>query len=181
MPIPSAPLTAIVSLLLLSASALVAGENRDFEARCHEEVVALHDTIEGWLAGKLPQTEAAYERFSAAMADDFEIISPSGSRLDRDAIVASLRAAHGTQGATFEISVRNIRTRLLSPPLALLTYEEWQSDGSRTTARLSSVLLREDPGKPGAVAWVHLQETWLPGYSPSTMPTSLHGDSSPTP
>ena len=132
-----------------------------------QEVVELHDMIEAWLAGSIPNTDEAYQRFSDAMAGDFEIISPLGKRSDRDAIISLLRTAHGSREAPFSVAIKNLRTRLLSPPLALLTYEEWQYEKGKATARLSTVLLRDDPSRPGGVAWVHLQETWLPGLSPS--------------
>ena len=146
----------------LDISVRAMGDMSDFERRCHEEVVALHVVIADWLAGRVPSTDEAYRRFSDAMAEDFEIISPAGTHTDRDGIVASLRAAHGVQQASFSIAIKNIRTRMLRPPLALLTYEEWQTEGDRTTARLSSVLLRDEPSSPGGVTWVHLHETWLP-------------------
>lgn len=152
-------------ILLLTLGFSVAAD-RDFEARCHREVVALHETIEGWLAGTLPKTEDAYARFRDAMAEDFVIISPRGTLSNRIAIVDSLREAHGVRDRSFKISIRNVRTRLLRPPLALLTYEEWQHDGKNTTARLSSVWLRDDPSAPDGIAWVHLHETWLPDKAP---------------
>jgi hypothetical protein len=138
-----------------------------FEQRCHNEVVALHVMIEEWLAGKRPDTDDAFRRFSEAMADDFEIIPPSGARLDRDAIVASFRCAHAARSRDFSLTIKNIRTRMLAPPLALVTYEEWQSEHGVTTARVSTVLLRDAPGSPAGIAWVHLHETWLPEMSTS--------------
>ena len=146
----------------LGVSAGAMADMTEFERRCHEEVVALHVVIADWLAGRVSDSDDAYRRFSEAMAEDFEIISPAGTHTDRDGIVASLRGAHGVQQASFSIAIKNIRTRMLRPPLALLTYEEWQTEGDRTTARLSSVLLRDEPSAPGGVTWVHLHETWLP-------------------
>jgi hypothetical protein len=140
----------------------------DFEHRCHEEVIAVHKTIEAWFTGALPNTDQAFARFSVPMAVDFEIVSPRGTRADRGTILDAVRAAHATRHASFSITIKNIRTRFLQPPLALLTYEEWQTESGVTTARLSSVLLRDDPRKPGGVAWVHLHETWLAGHAPST-------------
>lgn len=158
-----------VATLLMFLTTEASSETPDFEQRSHREVVALHEVIEGWLAGTLPETDGAYSNFSAAMGHDFEIISPTGVHSDRDTIVASLRGAHGSRQASFSIAIRNIKTRALLPPLALLTYEEWQFEEGGTTARLSSVLLREDPSTPRGIAWVHLQETWLPGLSPNTV------------
>ncbi len=159
------PLLLLLLLLLFSGRAITS-ETTAFEKRCHEEVVALHVMIEAWLTGRLPNTDEAFARFSDAMAQDFEIISPTGRRSDRDTIIASFRAAHGARAEDFSVAVRNVRTRLLQPELALLTYEEWQFFERGETARFSSVLFRDDPDKPGGVAWVHLQETWLPGKSP---------------
>lgn len=159
--------SSITAFILLLASSIAMAQNPDFENRCHEEVVELHKVIEGWFAGTLPDTDSAFLEFSDAMADDFEIISPTGSRSDRNAIIGSLRTAYGVRESAFSIAIKNIRTRLLIPPLALLTYEEWQFENGHETARLSTVLLREDPGAPRGISWVHLQETWLPGKSPN--------------
>ncbi|MEL7045800.1 MAG: hypothetical protein AAGL66_12375, partial [Pseudomonadota bacterium] len=125
-------LTAIATFLLLLSTG-AASETVDFEQRSHQEVIALHEVIEGWLAGRIPNTDEAYARFSEAMAQDFEIVSPTGVLSDRSTIVSSLRGAHGSRQASFSIAVRNIKTRLLRPPLALLTYEEWQFEETRTT------------------------------------------------
>ena len=162
----AAILSAALLLPFQETGAEAPSETTLFEKRSHAEVVRLHEMIEAWLAGSILDTDATYLRFSDAMAEDFEIISPSCSRSDRQAIVSSFRAAHGSRGPEFSVAIKNIRTRLLSPPLALLTYEEWQYEEGRATARFSTVLLRDEPSRPGGVAWVHLQETWLPGLSP---------------
>jgi hypothetical protein len=165
-------MNALIAGVLLLASLLpigeaVADEAADFEQRCHMEIARLHVTIEAWMAGSIPDTDEAYASFSEAMADDFEIIAPSGKRSNQKQIIAAFRTAHGSRTADFSIAIRSIRTRMVSPPLALLTYEEWQYEGGQASARISSVLLRDDPARPGGVAWVHLQETWLPGLSPA--------------
>lgn len=160
----TAALTLLITLTTSMANAQVP---ENVESRWHQEVVALHVVIEQWLTGDLPDTDEAYSPFSDAMADSFEIVSPTGVRSDRATIVASLRSAHGVQQEGFSIAIKNLRTRSLASGFALVTYEEWQTAGDRTTARFSSVWLREDSNTPRGIAWLHLQETWLPGLSPT--------------
>ena len=56
--------------------------------------------------------------------------------------------------------------RDVSPPLSVLSYQEWQELPDRTVVRISTVLFRESESAPGGVEWVHLHEGWLPGHGP---------------
>ncbi|WP_158057870.1 hypothetical protein [Halorussus halophilus] len=131
------------------------------------EIVAFHDFLEGWLGGSLDQTDEQFERAEAVLPDEFEIVSPSGERRSGTAIRSDLRNGHGSLAADdsdpgFRIRIENVRTRFEREDSCLLTYEEWQRQGSQWEGRLSSVLFREKEGTPNGVEWVHLHETWLP-------------------
>lgn len=127
---------------------------------CGDEVHALHRTIEGWLAGTLPESRQAFARFSDALAADFVIVHPSGTTATRAGVIARLWRAHGAEGQRFRIGIRNLVCRLEAPPWCLLSYEEWHH-GDVPTGRISTALFRQ-ADRPLGLEWVHLHETWLP-------------------
>lgn len=137
-----------------------------FADDCETEIRDFHVFIEGWLAGRLPDNDETYQRAHEALADDFEIVSPSGDRRPRRALLDEMRDAHGLHADSdpeFGIEIRAVRHRLTEDELCLLTYEEHQRVDGEWTARLSSVLFRQSESTPNGVEWVHLHETWLDG------------------
>ena len=125
---------------------------------CHDEILELHEFFESWMTGG----KADFPRFSRVMAGDFEMISPDGSRMDRDVLLSRMRDLRGTLAPDeFTITVKNIRVRSLAPGLFLAGYEEWQTRGAETKARFSTAVFREKPEHPNQVEWVHVHETWL--------------------
>jgi hypothetical protein len=137
-------------------------------ARGEREVRAFHEFLDGWLSGRASADEDRFAAETAALADDFRIVSPAGEERDRAAVVDDLRAGHGASGTGFEIRVERVRTRWVAPDGAacLLAYEEWQESGAGTTGRASTVLFERAPGALRGVAWLDLHETWLPGAAP---------------
>ncbi|MEF8797232.1 MAG: hypothetical protein V5A48_12310, partial [Salinivenus sp.] len=63
------------------------------EKRCRTEIEDLHQFFEGWLSGKRPNTESAFERAEKALGPDFQLIHPSGEWRDREEILNGLRQA----------------------------------------------------------------------------------------
>jgi hypothetical protein len=77
-------------------------------------------------------------------------------------LLTALRAAHGCRaGEDFTIRILRAKIRLVHRGLALATYEERQHRGGTTTRRRSTALFAPAPAAPGAVVWLHLQETWI--------------------
>lgn len=129
---------------------------------CSLEVGELHAFIQAWMRGSLPRTTQSFERFDGALADTFLIIHPNGRSDDKPSISEKVYCAHGAKSDAFTIEIRNVRSRVVHPPWCLLTYEEWQSDQGKGTARFSSALFRHANGGPGnGVEWIHLHETGL--------------------
>jgi hypothetical protein len=137
-------------------------------ARGEREVRAFHAFLDGWLSGRLPESEERFAAETAALAPAFRIVSPSGEERDRAAVVADLRASHGASGTGFAIRVERVRERWVAPggDACLLAYEERQETDGGETARASTVLFERAPGAPRGVAWLDLHETWLPGAEP---------------
>jgi hypothetical protein len=57
--------------------------------------------------------------------------------------------------------VKEVAVRLLSPQLALTTYEEWQEIEGKVTARVSTAVFKQKANTPNGVEWLHVHETWL--------------------
>ncbi|MEM9049232.1 MAG: hypothetical protein AAGC92_10970 [Pseudomonadota bacterium] len=141
----------------------------DVAARYVAETHRLHVVLEEWLVGATPKTEAAFQPFAAALAPELVVISPSGSQTAHADLLAEFFDIHGALAADrdiFRIWVENASAREVAPGLGLATYEEWHQRGAEVSARLTSVLMREDPRAPGGVVWLHVHETWLPGRAP---------------
>ena len=130
---------------------------------CLAEVHEFHEFVEAWLAGRATRDDETYERAHAVLADDFEIVSPSGERRSRATLLDELEAAHGLHADSsppFEVDVREVRHRYTAGELCLVGYEEWQRVDGDETGRVSSALFRRDETAPNGVEWLHLHETW---------------------
>ncbi|MBX0329298.1 DUF4440 domain-containing protein [Oscillochloris sp. ZM17-4] len=126
------------------------------------EIVELHAFFVAWLGGALPDDDATFARCAGTMAPGFAIIGPDGRLIAREELLATLRAAHGSRpGLTIWIERPALRYR--DGALTLVTYEEWQTEGGRTSGRASTALFRATPGAPNGISWAHVHETWLSG------------------
>jgi hypothetical protein len=125
------------------------------------EIVELHNFFIAWLGGELPKTSEIFARFSAATAPGFALISPSGQLTERDALVQGLYEGHASR-PKLQIWIERPALRVREGALSLVTYEEWQREAGRVTARQSSALFIEAPEAPNGLAWLHVHETWLP-------------------
>ena len=124
------------------------------------EVHRLHDVIEAWFLGGIDDLAP----FAEALADDFHIVSPSGTTRSKAAVVEGMTDAQGMYEASspaFGIRIENATVRVDDGDSWLVTYEEHQRVDGDWEARTSSVLLRERAVAPAGVEWVHLHETWL--------------------
>lgn len=139
------------------------------ERQCEEEVRGFHAFLRDWLAGAVPRTAETFARFSGAMDDAVEVVSPRGTVTGRDALVSEFEGLHGELAAdadAFEIWIENFRCRRVMAEHAVVTYEEWHRRRGATSARLSTALFRRAATAPCGVAWLHVHETWLPGLAP---------------
>ena len=128
------------------------------------EIEDLHQFFVDWFSGSLPQTDAAFHRFSNVMATDMHIVSPDGQIQNRDQLIEGLWQAHGCRKGdhpSFRIWIENVRVRSSLNSAILATYEEWQAIKGDQTRRLSTVLFREKEETPNGLEWIHVHETWL--------------------
>ena len=133
--------------------------------RCREEVVQLHRFFQDWFNGTLDKTDENFRRFGDVVADGFQIILPNGELTDREEILERVRQAHGVNtvsGTPIRIWIDGYRSRPIDEALQLVTYQEWQQTDGEPRGRRSTAVMRDKPGTPNRVEWLHVHEVWLP-------------------
>lgn len=162
---------ALLTLSLIAATPATAPETETEVAEVPElarlaadEVERLHEFFHDWFVGELPDTDEAYASFADALAEDFIIISPSGTVTKKADLLARLRESHSSgKEAGVKIWIRGFELRrLLGDDVVVVNYEEWQEIGVRRTGRVSTAVLKRDETAPAGIVWLHLHETWLP-------------------
>lgn len=133
-------------------------------AACTREIEGLHDFFVAWYTGQRED----FARMERAIDDGFEMVTPDGDRLDRAETLAMVRDGHDRQPpGTFDIDIRAVELveRLSHPDVAIVRYEEWQTDETaqkrQETGRVSTATFRVDDAAPEGVAWTSVHETWL--------------------
>jgi len=132
------------------------------DERCQTEIEDLHQFFEGWLSGRLPNTEAAFERVERVLELDFQLIHPSGEWQGREEILTGLRRAHKSQPG-LDIEIRDVRLRASGGDLVLATYGEWQQSERGLDGRLSTVAFHRGEQALNRLRWAHVHETWIQG------------------
>lgn len=134
------------------------------------EAHRLHKVLEAWLCGDSLRTDAGFAPFADALADPCRVISPLGTVTERAALLTEFESIHGVlaeHSADFTIRVENTEILRAWDDHALIGYEEWHDLAGDRSARLSTALFITAPAAPLGVAWVHIHETWLPGFAPT--------------
>jgi hypothetical protein len=128
--------------------------------RAEAEIVGLHRFFQRWFNGTLPNDAEGFATFEAALAPGFRIISPRGVVDGRDAILESLRSAHGQRAGAMRIWIQDVQLVAASGGQAVATYQEWQQVGDEPArGRFSTVVFSVSES---ALQWLHVHETWLP-------------------
>ncbi len=150
--------------LMMLLSVMSAGaEEVTMEDRCRLEVIELHRFFQDWFNAELPDDPASFNRFEQVLAEDFEIIAPSGYLTEREAVLAAVHSGHGRDAKGHRtIEVKNVRSRTVGDGLILVTYEEHQTASDGHKGWQSSALFRAREGHPNGVEWLHVHETYLP-------------------
>ena len=125
------------------------------DAACIAEIVALHALFESWLGAA---GQGDFARFEAAFDPGFQMVMPSGRKLDRTEVLAFLHGARGSRGAGFRIAIEEAAVLHAAPPFMLMHYIERQWVGVQETARRASALFRLDATGP---RWLFVQDTWV--------------------
>lgn len=119
-----------------------------------EEIREFHEQLAVWLA---EGPERAMQRLASAVARELSFVGLDGEALGCDGLIAAL-ATGGASRPGLRIAVEDVAVRELASGLWLATFVERQSPGR---SRRTSAILRDEPGAPLGVAWVHVHETPL--------------------
>lgn len=137
----------------------------------HSEVVELHEFLNDWLKGMAPKGGGRPERLIKALAEDFIVIHPDGSRDGKANVVESFASAYGKKPAEYALQLANIESRIIGKDIGIVTYEE-SHRGESERARVSAGVLRrrmEDSG----IEWLFLIETPVPNSKMSSTPQEI--------
>jgi hypothetical protein len=107
------------------------------------EVRSLHEAFEDLFTGR----SRDFGRCAKALAMDFSMVAPDGSRLDRGAVLGALSTASASPG--FRIRIKDLT------PI-------WEAEDSV----LLTALFTAEAGAPCGVVWRYLQETWTQVAAP---------------
>ena len=129
------------------------------------EVLELHEYLENWLKGEVPDRERGPERLAAALAEDFFVIHPTGTRERKADVVRNFASAYGEKSADYALEISDVSVRVLGDGMCLATYRESHRDDPGRT-RLSSALLRRRSDRK-SIEWLFLQETFVSDPAPS--------------
>ncbi len=134
---------------------------------CRRDIRALHAFFVDWYADKADRE--AFGDFERALGEGFEMITPDGERLDREAVLAMVADGRGRYDpGEFDIEIRDVSVVASFEDRTLTRYEEIQTGPTGREIRISTVLLAPGPERsvlPGGqpIEWQYLQETWLGG------------------
>lgn len=121
---------------------------------CHREVARLHQLFQEWFRGEAP--DSAFDECERALAPDFTIVTPAGTVIERNQILAAIRHHRGGEPADFRIETVP-RTCHQVRGLHISIYEEHQT-GARATVRLSTAVIGE---ADDLMRWHSVHETWI--------------------
>ena len=125
---------------------------------CRAEIAGLHEFFVEWFTGRADGPSPS--RLEDALAPEFEMVTPTGERVDREALADGIAESRGRHaGESFDIDVREVETVALLEDHAVVRYEEWQSTAVGEAGRVSTALFRAEGAAPEGVVWVTLQET----------------------
>ncbi len=141
-------------------------ETQELLSEIRAEIEEVHRFISAWFRGE--ETPSA-EAFSAGLADRFAPglinIQPAGRVLTCETLLSSIQDRHGAS-PDFRIEIADVALRHVGGDgLVLATYVEKQSGARHSNpenTRISSVLMRRR-ADDGALEWLHIHETAVPG------------------
>lgn len=139
---------------------------QSIEVMARREIEELHQFFVAWFtdSGDQPGNFTACE---GAFAPGFCMITPSGERHGRKAVLDRLWQARGSVRGAFTIAILDLRTVWLRDDAILVEYAEHQLRDGLTTRRRSVALLTPDHAAPRGMVWRFLQETWVKPDGPA--------------
>lgn len=123
---------------------------------CRREIERLHDSFVRFYTGRRTDIGPVED----ALAADFEMVTPDGTVLHRDAVLSMIREKGDSYApGAFDIDIRNVGL-VADTEVTVCRYEEWQTTPDGENGRVSTVVFRADADTPGGLSWVSVHETW---------------------
>jgi hypothetical protein len=127
------------------------------QTQCRREIKRLHDTFVALYTGDTTD----FTRVDAALAEDFEMVTPDGTTVEREAVLSMIRErADSYAPGAFDIEIRNVALVAAEEQMTACRYEEWQTTPDGEEGRVSTAVFRADSTAPGGLSWVSVHETW---------------------
>lgn len=127
---------------------------------CRREIESLHEFFIDWYTGMEPESD--FDRLTAVLGTDFNMITPDGKRVDREQVLEAIDSRYNQEEPdVIDIEIHNVDLIDSTGDQHLVLYEEWQERPEGWNGRVSSVLFREEPTKPNGLEWVFVQDTMI--------------------
>ena len=135
-----------------------ANQEEDLAARAEKEIVELHDFFAAYFRGELEKE--AIKRFTDVLAPHFLIVDSLGTVSTRVETIQAVESMHNRR-PEMRIWIENVVVRPRGGRALIVTYEEWQTIGEKTTMRYSTVIFVERGTLPNGLQWLHVHESGL--------------------
>jgi hypothetical protein len=123
------------------------------------EIIDLHQFFQAWFVGDLSREDASFEYLESALADDFTLVRPNGTEVDRSTILTAAREAWGSR-AGLHISIEAVEVIAAEATLIVARYDESEQEhGEKISRRVSTVVFRRSEHHPNGLAWLRVHET----------------------
>ena len=125
--------------------------------QCRREIERLHDAFVGLYTGRMSD----FSRVDTALAADFEMVTPDGTTLEREAVLSMVHERVDSYApGEFTIEIRNVTLVAADRDLTVCRYEEWQTTPDGENGRVSTAVFQPKPDTPGGLSWQSVHETW---------------------
>ena len=122
--------------------------------RAHQEVSELHAFFGQWYSGV---TSNCLDRVTSVLAPDFELLSPSGEIISKQALLDELNAHRGAF-PELRISVENVDPEPSRDGEVVVRYIEVHTENGVCERRRCCALLRDSNSAMNGLTWVAIGE-----------------------
>ncbi|MHA1444154.1 MAG: hypothetical protein ACTSR4_05320, partial [Candidatus Hodarchaeales archaeon] len=126
-----------------------------------KEIIGLHQFFENWYSAEVDNTSAEFNRFESVLHKDFEIIIPSGGKMEKLKLLELIKGEYGKFKAfeKFSITIEDIDYRFIGSEMSLVTYKEIGISEDGPKHSLITAVFRRNPELINGVEWLHIHET----------------------
>ncbi|GLJ53230.1 hypothetical protein SUGI_1134480 [Cryptomeria japonica] len=133
------------------------------------EIVEFHLLCEKWRRAEVEDSSDIFDRLKCVLDPNCILVHPWGVEENLFTGIDALRQCYGDQkGKNFRIWIDKIRPTKLASDIWLVKFDKWELIEKERRCCLTSALLKEKPGAPNALMWLHIHETWLSGCGSSS-------------